>query len=128
MFLVLMYLIFVPPNVIANIEATLGLDMNNGTKIKIEKNSIFVGMEGSVDTPQTLWCQGSDDWNVCIWRWQDNPNDSKNCEFIDGTSINECTDQFMNIDKEGTVCSIKFFSGFNKVDHEGSWECRLSKF
>ena len=128
MFLVLMYLIFVPVNVFANIAASLGLDMNNGTKINIASNSIFVGMEDSVDVPQKLWCRGNEDWDVCSWLWQNNPDHSKNCEFIEGNIKNGCTDQFINIDKEGTDCNIIFYSGFNKADHEGLWECRLSKF
>jgi len=125
MFLVLMYLIFVPVNVFANIEATLGLDMNNGTKINIASDSTFVGMEDSVDVPQKLWCRGNEDWDVCSWLWQNNPDGSKQCEFIEGNSNNGCTDQFINIDKEGTDCTIIFYKGFNKANHEGPWECRL---
>ena len=128
MFLVLMYLIFVPVNVIANIAATLGLDMNNGTKITIDTGSTFVGMEGSVDTPQQLWCQGNEDWDVCSWLWQNDPGGSKECKFIEGNSDNGCKDPFIHIEKEEKDCNIIFYSGLNKDYHEGPWECRLSKF
>ena len=126
MFIICLYLIFFPINVQADIEATLGLDMKNGTPITILAESVFVGVEGSDNGPQTLWCHGSDEWDVCSWVWLENSEES--CELIDGTSINDCTDQFINIDKTQLDCSITFFSGFNKIDHEGPLQCRLSKF
>ena len=99
--------------------------MKNGTPIIINEQSVFVGVEGSVDIPQKLWCHGSEDWDVCSWVWQDDTN--KNCQLIDGTSINECTDQYINIDKNLMDCTIIFYSGLDRNNHEGSWQCRLSK-
>ena len=125
MFIIWLYLIFFPVNVLADIEATLGLDMKNGTPVIIRAESVFVGVEGSDNAPQTLWCHGSDEWDVCSWVWPDNSEES--CKLIDQTDVNDCTDSFINIDKTQLDCSITFFSGLNKNDHEGPLQCRLSK-
>ena len=97
MIIILLYLILFPINVLANIEATLGLDMKNGTPVSIRAESVFVGVEGSDNAPQTLWCHGSEEWDVCSWVWPDNSEES--CKLIDQTDVNDCTDSFINIDK-----------------------------
>ena len=126
MFVVLTYLILMTREVFS-LEATIGLYTINNEKINIPKESVFVGTGGNVPIPQQLWCHGSEYWNICSWIWQDNP-EKNNCNFWEGASINDCTDEFINIDKEDNDCNLKIFSGFTKNAHEGSWECRLCKY
>jgi len=117
--------------VFSNIEVTLGLYTNDETPIKIDENSIFVGIEGSEYAPQKLWCQGSEDWKLCEWFWQDNYE--KRCEvYIDihGDVNKGCNNvypdfEFIHIDKEGLDCTVMFYQGLKKGDQEGSWRCRL---
>ena len=124
MFVILTYMIFMTGEVLS-IQASLGLYTINNEKLDIPANSVFVGTGGNVPVPQHLWCHGNEEWNICTWIWQENKDN--NCNYWEGTSINDCTDPFINIDKEENDCSLKIFSGFTKTDHEGSWECRLSK-
>ena len=127
MLLVFSCLMFLSSEVFS-LEASLGLITINSEKIEIEDNSVFVGPSGNtqVQGPQQMWCHGSSEWNICSWIWQEKPEN--NCEYWDGTSKNDCTDSNINIDKEGNDCNLKIFTGFTKNDHEGAWECRLSKF
>ena len=129
MFVVLTYLILVPIHVFASIEATMGLYTINRESIDIPNESVFVGTGGNVPStllPWELWCHGNDAWDVCTWVWQRNPNNF--CQYIEDTPVNDCSDNSINIDREGNDCKLKLFSGFTKTDHEGLWACRLCKY
>ena len=111
-----------PVTVIA-LEATMGLYSIHNEQVDIPEGSVFVGTEEV--KPSELWCKGNEEWDICIWLWQDKVG--KSCKYIDDTPQNDCSDASINIDKEEKFCNLKFYSGFSKANHEGSWECRLSK-
>ena len=109
----------------ASLDATLGIYTEDAEREKVEipEDSVFVGTDDG--TPSEMWCRGSESWDICTWLWNDKTN--HHCQYIDKTPVNDCTNEFMSIDKEGDVCNLKLYQGLSKLNHEGSWECRLSK-
>ena len=109
----------------SSLDATLGIYTEDAERKKVEipESSVFVGTDDG--TPSEMWCRGSESWDICTWLWNDKTN--HNCKYIDKTSVNDCTNEFMSIDKEGDICNLKLYQGLSKLNHEGSWECRLSK-
>ena len=108
------------------LEATMGLYANDNERINILEESVFIGKEDN--NVSELWCHGDNTWDICSWLWKDKI--TNNCQYIEGITVNTvkvCTDDFMNIDRKENDCTLKFFSGFSKANHEGPWECRLSK-